>query len=468
MSVPPKIALGSLPRHISRPLMAAGLILVAYLLSPAITAVQVEGFTAQLQLGAIAANAGLIDRANLLYPLHAEHFYLTRLGVALLLQALMTVLGSTGDHIFSLLGAVSFVSLTTLTLMVARRHSRVGLLPAGLALLLTPGFTELPFYLNDNVTSAAFGMLGLVLMPPLDDAGSRPRWFARGLLAGGSLGFAIVCRSDAVLLLPVVAGFAWLEARRWHDLVLPGVVVSVGILCLFAASYLVSGSTVLQALQSARFFDGLHVGFRNRMVFASVFVLFFGLPMLALLPVSLVQGWREGTLKQALVLVVLPLSLLAFIVQHSLETRQFYPLLAPFIAVHGGRGLERVGAALVNRRGWSFPVAVAWVAGTAFVWLAPPVFVPLKDGPRAVFGRVWSPPLWFQWQSVIRATLDRAATLVDAADQAPRIAVITTFANSDHYLRLRLWQRGYRPLHAQDARPGCSGGSRHGGGMATS
>lgn len=441
-------------------LMAAGLAaLVLYLLSPALTAVHVEGFTAQIQLGAIAANAGLIDRANLVFPLQFEYFYLTKLGVVLLLQAMMRISGSTGDGVFRVLTALSFVLFVISTLAISRRHSRAGLLASGAALLLTPGLAELAFYFNDNVVSAASGMLGIALLPrPGGTAAGSRRRVARGLLSGAALGFAIVCRTDAVLLLPVLAGFAWLEARRWPELILPGALVSAGILAAFAASYAISDTTVLQALQVARFFDGLHGGLRSKRTLAPAFFLFFGLPMLALLPISVAQGWREGTVKQALVLIVLPLLLLAYMVLHALETRQFYPLLAPFIAIHGGRGLQRLRGALATRRGPAFWAAAAWVAGTAFVWLAPPVLVPVKEGPRAVAGRMWSPLLWFQWQASVEANLDDIAALVDAADRLPRVAVIATEFSPDYYLRLRLWERGYRAVRAEEAVPGCVGG----------
>lgn len=94
----------------------------------------------------------------------------------------------------------------------------------------------------------------------------------------------------------------------------------------------------------------------------------------------------------------------------------------------------------------------------AVVWLAPPVFVPVKDGPRAVLGRIWSPILWFEWQAIAGAKVDDAGSVIGDADQATRIAVVTTQFNTDHYLRLRLWQHGYRPMRAQDAAPGCMGG----------
>lgn len=442
-------------------LMAAGLAALAlYLLSPALTSVHVEGFTAQIKLGAIAANAGLIDRANLTFPLHAEYFYVTRLGVVFLLQALMWVSGIKGDAVFVALTLLSFVLFTICTLAIARRYSKVGLLAAGAALLLTPGLPELAFHFHDNIVSAAFGLLSIVLLAPRRDAADGPGRgsVVRALLSGASIGLAILARTDAVLLLPVLAGFAWLDARRWPELILPGALVSAGILAAFAVSYLLSGATVLQAVQVAQFFDSLNVGHRRTLVLASAFILFFGLPMIALLPVSMAQSLRESTVKQALVLVALPLLLLAYMALHAAEPRQFYPLLAPFIAIHGGRGLERFRGALASRQGLLFWAAAAWVAVTAVVWLAPPVFVPVWEGPRAVVGRIWSPPLWFRWQDAIAATLDDVDGLVGTVDRLPRAAVITAQSNTEHYVRLRLWERGYQPLRAYETVPGCTGG----------
>ncbi|MGI9091325.1 MAG: ArnT family glycosyltransferase [Gemmatimonadaceae bacterium] len=451
--------------HGGRLPQAAFAVLGIYLLSPALTSVHVEGFTAQIQIGAIAANAGLLNRANLLYPLHAEYFYLTREGVVFLLQPLMAAFGTTGDIVFRVMTGLSFALFVGSTVVIARRQARVGLLAVCAALLMTPGIAELPFYFNDNVVSVAFGMLGIALLPAIPGlpgvgnvtTASRV-WILRAVLAGASLGLAIMARPDAVLLLPVVAGFGWLDAKSWRALVLLGAVVTAAILAVFVASYFASGTTLIQAVQIGRYFDHLQSLFRHDSAAVLVFILFFGLPNLALLPIGAFQELHANNLKRILVLVVLPIVLLAYMVPNAMETRQFYPILAPFIAIHGARGLEWLGSALTSGQRARVWKGAILAAGIALVWVAPPVYVPVRDGPRAVVGRLWSPILWFQWQRAVTATLDDVAALVDRADHVPRLVVVTTHFNADHYLRLRLWQRGYRPLRAQEAVPGCVGG----------
>ncbi len=429
-------------RHKAPPL--AFLILAAlYLLSPLLTSVHVESFTAQIEIGAIAANAKQLDHANLLYPLHAEFFYLTRLGVVFLLQALMRIVG-TGDVAFRILA-------------VARRHAPASLPALAAALLLTPGLIDLGFFFNDNVVSAAFGMLGLLLLPDGRTGGSRLAWSARGALAGIALGSAVIARPDALLLLPVAAGLGWLDESRLARLAMLGVLVGAGVLAAFAASYAMSGATVIEALQVGRYFDSIQAQFRHYSSMSAVFLLFFGLPNLVLLPLGAWQVLRGAELRRSLVLVGLPLLLLAYMGRSATQTRHFYPLLAPFVVMHGARGLAWIGAALATdgmRRRW----AALWLAGTAAVWLAPPVLAPVADGPRAVVGQVWSPLLWFRWQALVGRTLQSATELAELPDPIHRIVVVTTSFDPDHFLRLRLWQHGWQPSPAAAAWPGCSGG----------
>jgi len=135
------------------------------MLSPALTATHVEGFTALIQLDAIAAQLGLLDRADLLYPVQTEYFYGTRQGVVLLLRGLMYLTGTDSDALFRVLTLLCFAVFLGSTAVVARRHSSLGW-PAILgSLLLVPGLFELGFYFSDGVVSVAFGMLGFALLP---------------------------------------------------------------------------------------------------------------------------------------------------------------------------------------------------------------------------------------------------------------------------------------------------------------
>ena len=165
-------------RHYRWALAAA---VALYLVSPAFNATHVEGFTALIQMNAIAAHLGMTDRADLLYPVQTEYFYLTRQGVILLLRGLMSLSGSYSDALFRLLTFTCFVVFLACTALVAKRHSRLPWIAIFCSLVVIPGLFELGFYFSDNVVSVAFGMLGLALLPgPAMAASSLPRpWTVR-------------------------------------------------------------------------------------------------------------------------------------------------------------------------------------------------------------------------------------------------------------------------------------------------
>lgn len=460
----PYLAWPSRPGTVAIWSSAAFGLLAIYMLSPALTATHVEGFTALIQLDAIAAQLGLLDRADLLYPVQTEYFYGTRQGVVLLLRGLMYLTGTDGDALFRVLTLLCFVVFLGSTAVVARRHSSLGW-PAILgSLLLVPGLFELGFYFSDGVVSVAFGMLGFALLPRSAKPRITAAWVLRGALAGGALGMAVLARTDSVLLLPLAAGLAWLDQPRLRHLLALGVLGGAAMAAVFAVSYAVSGVTVLQAFQIGQFFDQLHYGARSRLVRIAAFVLFFGLPGLVLVATGAVQSLRKTgprrkkELSRLLVLVVLPLPVLAFALKEATELRQIYPLLAPFVVMHCGRGVEWVWTSLtsgVKARAW---VGAAIVLGMVLAWVLPPVFVPVRDGPRALLGRLWSPPLWRAWQERVTASLDDVDALVAEAGRIPRLVAITAHFNSDHYFQLRAWQRGWRPLRPEETADGCVGG----------
>ncbi len=438
--------------------LAASGILALHMLSPALTATHIEGFTALIQLDAIAARLGLIDRADLLYLVQAEYFYVTRQGVVLLLRGLMQMTGTTGDLLFRFLTLLCFAVFLGTTAVVARRHSSLGW-PAILgSLLLVPGIFELGFAFSDGVVAVAFGMLGLALLPGAPGRRATAAWTLRGMLAGAALGMAVLARTDTVLLLPLAAGLAWLDQRRLRPLLGLGACVGAGMLAAFALSYAISGATVLQAFQIGRFFDQLHDTARPRLLRAAVFVLFFGLPGLTLTAIGAVQSLRAEPFSRSLALVGLPGMLLVFALREATETRQIYPLLAPFVVMQCGHGLRWAWTALTSGVGARVRASAAIILGTALVWVLPPVFVPVRDGPRPVLGRLWSPPMWRAWQGRVTASMNDVDALVAKAERLPGLVAITAHFNSDHYFQLRAWQRGWRPLRPEETADRCIGG----------
>jgi hypothetical protein len=447
-------------------LKACLILLVVYMIWPVFHSVHPEGFTAQIQVAAAAANAGMLDKANVLYPMHAEYFYLTRIGVVLLLQALMALSGSLDDSVFRVLVMGSWVLLIVASMIFARQRANVGFWWSGAALLLTPGIVELAFSFSDNVVSAAFGILGLALLSaglPLDsppDQHTAPPT-KKVFAAGCALGFAVVCRPDALLLLPLFLGLCLIDAGRWRGLVAALALLATGIGSSFFIAYFLSGASLLQAVQSARFFDRIHSGvqasFGDKLF---VLVVFAGVPQLVLVPIGAFLQWQangQNRHKQRLLLIALPLAMLAYFISHSNEARQFYPLLMPFIALHGGQALRWLGT-VENKNRWLRLARTLIIATVLVIWLAPPLLIRLRDGPRGLLGRLWSPLIWREWQQAVARNRDDIEQLIDKADRVPKLTLLTMHWNTDHYLRLSLWQRGYRPFDASKAIPACAGG----------
>jgi hypothetical protein len=439
-------------------------LLALYMLSPALTSTHPEGFTGLIQLDAIAANQHLLDRADLTYPVQVEYFYMTRQGVVLLLRGLMDLTGTTGDSLFRMLTIVSFAVFLATTALVARRHSALSW-PAILgSMLLIPGVFELGFYFSDNVVSVAFGMLGAALLPapsglapPPGAARVSAGWVARGLLAGGALAMAMLCRTDSLLLLLLAAGLMWLDQQPWQRFILLGVAVGAGLLAVLALSWAISGTTIFQAVEIGQFFDHLHGGARSKLIQASIFGLFFGPAGLLLVAIGVTRSVKEETWQRLFVLCVLPIPVLLVALRGATELRQIYPLLAPFIVVQCGLGIEWVWAALQSENRNRTRLAHAIVAATVLAWVLPPIFVPVRDGPRALVGRIWSPPMWLSWQAMVNKSLGDADLLLAKAGQVPRLVAVTNHFNSDHYLQLRAWQNGWRPLRDTETKDHCPG-----------
>lgn len=434
-------------------------VLAAWLVWPLFFATHPEGFTAQIQNAAAAADAGMIERSNLLYPQHAEYFYLTRLGVIYLLQGLMRIAGTTGDLVWKILTFASYLVFVATTLRIAKRWSGLGYWWGAAAFLLTPGYTELGFYYNDNVVSSALGLLAIVLLPRRSEADGVPLAdLLRAGVAGCALAAAILCRTDAVLLCPFVIGLAYLDERRWRPLLRVLVAVAIGGIVVLLASWAYSGASFVQTLHEALVFDHMHVFPRARSYYFVLLLFTLGAPTLILLPLGARRTWLAAgadRVPRGLVLIALPTLLLLYFIPTAQEVRHFYPLIAPFVVMLAGRGLR----ALLETPGPVLRRARPWLIGGALVlWSMPPILVAVKDGPRLVFGRFWSPLVWRDYQRDVDWNLASTEGIVEQADRVPTTTVITIQYDSDHYLQRALWQHGYLPHAAEEFYPDCHGG----------
>jgi hypothetical protein len=68
-----------------------------------------------------------------------------------------------------------------------------------------------------------------------------------------------------------------------------------------------------------------------------------------------------------------------------------------------------------------------------------------SDGPRALYGRLWTPPLWRRWQSAASFNQEEIRSLVDDP-RTGSSAIITDTWDADRYLHLALQETGYHQL----------------------
>ncbi len=433
-----------------RGLAAVACVIGLWLVSPMLRAGHLEGYTANLKAIAIVADRGDLMGQDALMPIVTEFLYYSRVGVVLLLRAIDLVFGEVGDAGFRALVVCSFLLLCLASVAVARRWGGVSAWAALIAVMLTPGVTETAFFLNDNIISAGLAVAALAV---------ASRWhstLAYGI-AGALLAFAVLCRTDAVLLAPMLGGIAWLSCTRLAALLARGVAALAGAALLFAAALPIAHATPLDSLMVARFF----VPYFDHRTSFKVALWFLGAPALVLLLIGVAARLSRPVgrqhVKWLLVFLVYPgLVAVAGLLRLSMEVRYIYPLLTPVVAIHAGAGLELL-AARIMRPGRGRAAAVATAALLALCMALPP-FVQVRDGPRSAIGRLWTPLLWFRWQESQARSMQRIGQLVAAADAVPKLLVIASHFNDDFYLKLRLLEDGYQVHPVSDEFPSCHGG----------
>ncbi len=443
----------SLVSRISRStwLVPGAIIIALYLVSPSFTSTHFEVLSAQIHINAIAADEHRLGQANVLYPIHTEYFYLSRIGVVYLLRLFARIFGN-GDGAFRALIICSFAAYLAAAAIVARRYARVSLPAALAAMLMTPGILSLGFFFNDNLVSEASALLGLAVLPSLRSPLSTGS-AARAILCGFLFGFAILARTDGFLILPIAFSLMLLESRDIRRVAATLLCVAGGLGLAVCLPYVMSGVSILQIYQIGRFFQQVHDDMpRGHVSMVMLIVIFLGLPNLVLLAVGARINLRHKGTVTAMVLAVIPLLLAIFFAGHALETRMFFPLLAPYVAMHAGRALDWIWENL--RKAPPLPRPAFSLLLTVMVcWCLPPIYTPNKEGPRPVIGEIWSPLLWHKWQSQEQAALEKASVPLNRTD--PKVVVVTMDYTSDAFLRLRLWEMGFGPVPVQSTAPEC-------------
>lgn len=441
----------------NRTLRAAGwaalAALTAWTMYPALSSVHVEAYIAQLQAMAMMLARGGIEgiRAFDTYmPLPAEFIYLTRAGIVWLLAGIHAASGGAGDWGFRGLVLVSVAVIAGASVVFARRWGRVPPAASLLALLLVPGLSELGFVLSDNVVSAAFAALGLAAV---GRRGSLPGHAAAGAL----LGFAVFCRLDAALVLPMLGGLALMGHPSLALVARRGAASGAGLISCLVAGFLFGGVNVFDAVEVARTFSDGRLG-----SYPDVVVLFIGAPIITMLALGF--WWnarfalRSAGFWWAACFVAAPAGLVLASLHLSSNLRYVLPLLAPFLALHGGRGIDLVLRRLLSP-GWRGRAVAVLAASLVAVPLAmPPNFESMVDGPHSAVGRLWTAPHWREWQERAWSGILRTRAWADAAAAAGgSTLIVTAHFEDDFHLRQRLIDNGYAVRMGRGGEPGCAG-----------
>jgi hypothetical protein len=439
--------------------MALCIAFAAYLLSPALTAVHVEGFSGQIQSLSIALAGDGIASHDPYLPLITEFIFLTRSGVVDLLALLHLTLGIDGDRAFRILTIASLATLIAASVAFARSRGAVRIAAAFAAVILTPGLIETGFFFNDNIVSAAFACLALALLTP-----AAAIW--RYVLSGALAGAAVLCRLDAVFTLPFLAGIVLIELQPWPRAARRVAALAGGFLFMVVVSAAVNRITIFDSFSMGAYFN--HIESRGHELRMSLLALlyFFGPITPLLLTIGIVRTGQVGINTRhwlhAACFVVYPLLLTAFALKTGREVRYLYPLLAPVIALHGGRGIEWILDQLRKPAGQRPVLPLLALFGVmAITFFVPPSAVVVTDGPRALLGRFWAPVVWRRWQHGVDQSMAQLAGFVDELDREPVTLVLTSHWNDEFYLRLRLSERGYTNATAAESFPGCDGFSVH-------
>jgi hypothetical protein len=431
------------------------IVLGAYLVSPTLTAVHMEGLSAQIQSLSVALADGGIAGHDPYLPLVSEFIFLTSAGVVDLLALFHVGLGIDGDTAFRLLTAASLAMLLAASVAFARNRGSVGAAAALAALVLTPGVIDSSFFFNDNIVSAAFAALSLALLSP---AASTSRY----LLSGAIAGMAVLCRLDAILALPLLLGAVLVKRPDWPQSARRIPAVAAGFLITMGISAAVNGATLIDSLLIGRYFSyARQIGFDLRTsLFALVY--FFGVVTPLLLAIGIASKQQEGINARrwldSAFFIAYPLVVCLFALKTGREVRYLYPLLTPVIALHGGRGIEwlvqQIRTPRVQRQTLALIAVGGIIAATFFI---PPAVISLADGPRTLVGRLWSPVLWWRWQQGVNESMTRVDGLVAQLDRDPAPLVLTSAWNDEFYVHSRLTLAGYVSTTAAQTFPGCDG-----------
>jgi hypothetical protein len=407
------------------------LLAAAWLLSPILAPTHVEGFSASIVSLALHLNQGRLSDFDRLNPANLEYFVHSRLGTVLLESTLTGPLRIGGDTALRLITWSGFVALVVSSFLLARRWSESSAIQVVVLLLLTPAIAESAFFYDDTIFAAALGVGALAIVTLLEST-----WATIG--AGLLLGTAVVARLDAVLLAPAVAVIGYqrygLRRRFWARAAIFAASVALPVLLLPA----VLGTNVFHIYEVTSKAVRLWGEPVKLSVHARELAFYVGMPVMILVALGVLSLFRRREFGRLLLLAGVPALFNLVALGKIWQSRQLLPMTPFFIAL-AAIGWQHI-AATTARDGGRLRAIV--IAICIFVLVAPPFVIRMSDGPRAPYGRLWSPLLWMRWQSAVRTEFADIREFV-ANRPAGTSVVLTDTWNGDRYLHLTLQQAGY-------------------------
>ena len=418
----------------------------AWMLYPILTPAHVEGFSASIVSLALHINDGQLADYDRLHPANLEYFALSRLGTVSFVALLTGPVGLSGEWAIRLTTWLGFVALAGASFVLVRRWTDASRWAIAAALLLLPGFTESAFFYNDTIFAAGLGAMAVAVIAV------RPGATAAAI-SGALLGSAIVARLDAVLLAPAVVligheryGFGrtfWTRASAF----------AVGVLVPVIAVPALRHATIFDVYAAAKYALSLWGESLRPAQHARELSIFVGIPAGILVALGCFGLARKRDYRQLLSLAAVPALFNLAALGKIWQSRQLLPM-TPFLAalvIIGWRHVASVSREGRSRGGLEWTV----IALAVLTWIAPILVLQLSDGPRAPYGRLWTPVLWRRWQ---HASNENQAAIRDlvAHPQAESTAIITDTWDGDRYLHLALQETGYHVTDAAKAPAVCA------------
>lgn len=409
---------------------AVGSLFVAYLLSPMLSPVHPEGFTASIASLGIHLREGSLADFDRINPLNVEFFGLSKLGWLLLTSAL-TGIGLSASQAMTLLTWVSAAALAAGTVLLVRRWTAAPYWAAAAPLILFPGFSETAFFFNDNIIASALAIWALCAL-------YLENRLLGAALCGALFAAAVLTRTDTVLVSAAVP-LILLQSDRAVRAVAASLSVAAatggfllfGTLAAFNAS-VVDIFTVARAAMSA---------WADRPPPSAILELLFflGIPGALLVAGGGVLLVSQRAWVKAAWLALVPLIFIGILRTQIWEVRQLLPL-TPFFAALASTFLTKLATAKSSNG----KLQIASIIGVTIAGLFGPITGLLSaDGPRVLTGRFANIQQWRVWQENVDRDFGLLRSLAGVPAGKTRI-VLTDHWNDDRYLHLAAQEAGFR------------------------